>query len=207
LGAIAIYVLVMVVWVAGVAYRRRWPREQRVFQKATISYNAGPLIDRHVRKSSTLLVTGGDGLAVHKAGYPWNGYLSKWLTRGVHIEYLLLDHTSQALDRLAELQANPGQGSLRVRTIDWSRVPATGEDRATLEKMKTFHFVLGSKPKLMWIELEHFPGTVEARDCEFSPPDVVERDPRYDTLKRKFDDVVLRYAVEQQASQPTAVAV
>jgi hypothetical protein len=190
--AATMFTAVVATWVAIIWFRKHHPKERRTFREATIAYNAGPLIDRYVGPETRLSIIGGDGLPIYRDHYVWERYLKAWLKKGASIRYVLLQPAPAAIEKLSELRDScqrPDQMSIYV--IDWQRVEFLDRDR--LERMKTFHFLVGESPKLLWIEREHKPGTVTATDCEFVPPIIAENDDRYGELQSIFETTVAKY--------------
>jgi hypothetical protein len=201
------YALLLSLFLGGLAVRRWWrPQRRRYFQRATIAYDAGPLIDERMVRGSQLWITGADGLPIHKQDYVWHGYLDKWLAKGVHISYVLVCPSQAALNRLMELKTKHGSDRLNIYCLNPDRME-DGPDRETVKKMETFHFLLGDQPKLMWLERRHIPGTVIAEDCEFLKPELAAVDQRYNELKKVYDHIVSKYGQVVEQSNPQKLAV
>lgn len=205
LGAIVSYALIVLAWAGVWLYRRRYPAERRFFEKATIAYTAGPLLNRHIGESSELWVTGGDGLPLHKESYIWHPTLKGWLDKGCTIHYLLVQPTAKATAELQTLVDAYGS-RFEALVVDESRVPSSGPDHEIVTKMQSFHFIVSERPKLIWIERKHLPGTCEAEGCEFVPPEKALRDERHPQLLKIFKTIAERYGVQIGAQRATTAA-
>jgi hypothetical protein len=94
--------------------------------------------------------------------------LEKLLQSGIQVRYVVVPSPS-----MVALIKHPA--------LDWRIFNGPNPE------MKTFHFILGENPKTLWIEREHLPSSLEAKDCEWLPPSLANSDGRYGSLRDTFE--------------------
>lgn len=178
-------------------WRARGPHRREIsVAQANMAQDLCPLIDRYMKEGSTILIPGGDPNELFRPLYPWNRYLRKWLERGAHITYCLVEPSNHAESKLERLQREfPRLMDLR---IVWSVDQIDDEkDQKLVERMRTYHTVLlenktddGAVERVMWIEGNHPLRSKVAYDCQFVPPAIANNDTRFDNYWKILQHVI-----------------
>ena len=165
------------------------------YDTAAIATDLVPNANEYMRGGSSIRIVGNDGENVTSDGYPWTKDLMKWVEDGNHIEYLLMNPSKEAVDKLQEACAeSSGQrGSLSVMTIDRDR-PVDDEDQKFIDRWRSFHFVTFDHPKQLWVEGNHPEKSTNAENCAYYPPEAVEQTALWSVLNRQFEHIRNRYS-------------
>jgi hypothetical protein len=139
-------------------------------------------------------IVGLDGTnVVTGSGYPWHNILEKWLNRTISVHYFFWMPNSPT-KRLLKTTALK-HSNLRVFVAN-HQAKVTEFQRI----FRTFHFVLISEPRQMWIEEQHGPGRTFAENCYFFNTEATHR---YDDLWRSLDSSFDQLIAQTGVALPT----
>lgn len=195
------------IWIFAAWYLHSRPLERRFYAEATVAKKMGPLVDRYIKGSERILITGSDSANVKKQGYPWTEFLSNWLDKKCKVEYLLIKPDAETVSALENL-VRKGMQLYVVQDEDVDSASADKQDKGLVDRLKSFHFALfydklGQKQQ-MWIEGNHPHGSTIAYDCEYVPPRLAKDDERFDHLRGIYDRVVKDYAESKSSASSSS---
>ncbi|MEI8341632.1 MAG: hypothetical protein WCH43_08880 [Verrucomicrobiota bacterium] len=163
--------------------------------KANIATDLGPRASEYIDDAARrgihgrLDVVGFDGPNIAKLDYPWvSEYLEPWISKGLHIRYLLIKPSDGAKTRLTDLieRTKNDEGTLEVHILDTSKArEMSGCDFA--EDWERFHFAVFNDPPQLWIENDHPPGETFAEGCVYFSPEKAKDEPLHTLLQSQFD--------------------
>jgi hypothetical protein len=163
------------------------------YAEANVATQLVPLLEPHVTFGTELTIVGnrGDYSALVAAqtsaqdvnNEKWIHALRSWLDAKAEINYLLVAANDDGRAILEPLRHQYSNFHL------WQVTPEDFDndvDKAYVKELTTFHPILlenkKKKIRAMWIENDHQPGSITAKNCEFIAP----KDARTD---RRFDDI------------------
>lgn len=172
------------------------PRAQRI-DRANIATDMVPLVNDDLKHGSSIRITGYDGTSLADEDYPWFAELCKWIDRGCNIEYLMINPSDDARDRMLALEEHGKEsgGSFHGYEIQPESV-TNGFEKSLIERWTTLHFVLfgGDGPRQMWIEGNHQPCSRQAEDCYYYDKELASNSGIYEILDSHFSHVICTFA-------------
>lgn len=104
------------------------------------------------------------------------------------VEYALIEPSDSAWKNLKAIESE-SNGKIKLYRIPTPDQILTGNLRArqVVRECEVSHFALIDEPKQIWIEGFHPKEYTEAQAVEYVPPNEAENDPRYLSLKHKFE--------------------
>ena len=150
---------------------------------AQIANDLAPLVDKLSLENGRLRLVGHDGeYILGKNRRLWRNSLSRWLKKGLDIEYILMDPSREIIDSFTKIkeQAKEEDGRLKIFIFECADKPVE------LERLKTCHptlFCGDDGTRAMWIEEDHQPGCRFAYDVVYVPPGAMN-----DEQNSKFEE-------------------
>lgn len=152
-------------------------------------------ISPNLTSNSALRITGyiGERLESKRPHPQWGKTIDKWLKKGCRVEYLFATTEEERIspkvrDSIRRLKNSCPDGHFCAFCLDKAKVEQMPEmDRLFIERMRTFHFTIGSDKPQMWLENNHPEGSPKAFDCEYYPPEEAEEHPLYLSYISWFD--------------------
>ena len=164
--------------------RSRYPQRAVRIPVAQVANDLVPLVDRLSLENGRLQLVGYDGKYIlGKNGNIWKDSLSKWLEKGLNVEYVLMAPSPEVIDAFRRIKERTKKeiGQLEVFIFKCTDRPAEWK------QLETCHPTLfhgdDETTKAMWIEGDHPIGSRFVYDVTYVPPDAMN-----DEQNRKFEE-------------------